>query len=183
MQTLNKHKTQWYQEPENCHLGLFLLTLLQVGNLIITNHREYGVVLYNLAPWLWNKAVLKPRVSPAFAITHLIAIIVISDLTLYQNMNQRSLTPRWPLTPSLLRSHVWNYPRIIVCKSHVNTSNYVDTVTFFVQTFNQRSLTHRWPFTPSLLRSHVWLYPRIIVSKSHENTSECVDKVTLFSKT
>ena len=78
-----------------------------------------------------NKAVLKPRVSPAFAITYLIAIIVISDLTLYQNMNQRSLTPRWPLTPSLLRSHVWHYPRIIVCKSHENTAKYVDTVTFF----------------------------------------------------
>ena len=62
-----------------------------------------------------------------------IAVIVISDLTLYQNMNQRSLTPRWPLTPSLLRSHVWHYPRIIMSKSHENTSKYVDTVTFFVQ--------------------------------------------------
>ena len=28
-----------------------------------------------------------------------------------KNLNQRSLTPRWPLTPCLLRSHVWLYPR------------------------------------------------------------------------
>ena len=33
---------------------------------------------------------------------------------LQKNLNQRSLTPRWPLTPHLLRSHVWLYPRIIV---------------------------------------------------------------------
>ena len=36
---------------------------------------------------------------------------------LQKNLNQRSLTPRWPLTPHLLRSHVWLYPRIIVSKS------------------------------------------------------------------
>ena len=48
-----------------------------------------------------------------------------------KNLNQRSLTPRWPLTPHLLRSHVWLYPRIIVSKSHGNTSMYVDTVINF----------------------------------------------------
>ena len=48
-----------------------------------------------------------------------------------KNLNQRSLTPKWPLTLSLLRSHVWHYPRIIVTKSHENTSKYVDTMTFF----------------------------------------------------
>ena len=46
----------------------------------------------------------------------------------FNNWNQRSLTPRWPLTSCLLRSHVWLYPRIIVLKSHGNTSMYVDTV-------------------------------------------------------
>ena len=46
-------------------------------------------------------------------------------------LNQRSLTPRWPLTPHLLGSHVWLYPRIIVSKSHGNTSMYVDTVINF----------------------------------------------------
>ena len=70
------------------------------------------------------------------------AIIVILDLKIHQsmcgytdtfskNLNQRSLTPRWPLTPCLLRSHVWLYPRIIVSKSHDNTSMYVDTVINF----------------------------------------------------
>ena len=101
-----------------------------------------------------------------------------------KNLNQRSVTPRWPLTPHLLRSYVWLYPRIIVSKSYENTSKCVDTVTFFAKkNLNQRSLTPRWPLTPHLLRSHVWLYPRIIVSKSHENTLKYVDTVNLFAKT
>ena len=40
---------------------------------------------------------------------------------------------RWPLTPCLLRSHVWLYPRIIVSKSHGNTSMYVDTMINFAK--------------------------------------------------
>ena len=52
---------------------------------------------------------------------------VVDTLTLFsKNLNQRSLAPRWPLTPCLLRSHVWLYPRITVSKSHDNTSMYVD---------------------------------------------------------
>ena len=31
-----------------------------------------------------------------------------------QSYTKRSVTPRWPLTPLLLRSHVWLYTRIIV---------------------------------------------------------------------
>ena len=58
-----------------------------------------------------------------------------------KNLNQRSLTPRWPLTPHLLRSYVWLYPRIIVSKSHENTSKYVDTVTFFAKTWTKG----HWP--------------------------------------
>ena len=55
-------------------------------------------------------------------------------LTLFsKNLNQMSLTPRWPLTPCLLRSHVWLYPRIIVSKSHDSTSVYVDTVINFAK--------------------------------------------------
>ena len=54
------------------------------------------------------------------------------SVTLFaKSLNQRSLTPRWPLTPHLLRSRVWLYPRIIVFKSHGNTSIYVDTVINF----------------------------------------------------
>ena len=102
-------------------------------------------------------------------------------MTIFQNLTKRSVTPRRPLTPLLLRSHVWLYPRIILSKSHENMSKYVDTVTFFFQKL-ERPLTPRWPLTPSLLRSHVWFYPRIIVSKSHGNTSMYVDTVINSAK-
>ena len=92
---------------------------------------------------LKNKAVLEPCVSPAFAITYFCnhcnirfenTSKYVDTLTLLsKNLNQRSLTPRWPLTPCLLRSHVWLYPRIIVSKSHDNTSMYVDTVINFAK--------------------------------------------------
>ena len=95
---------------------------------------------------------------------------------------KRSLSPSWTLTPSLLRSHVRLYPRIIVSKSHENTSKYMVTVTLFVKNFNQSLLPLRWPLTSHLLRSHVWLYPRIIGSKSHGNTSMYVDTVINFAK-
>ena len=64
-----------------------------------------------------------------------------------KNLKQRSLTPRWPLTPHLLRSHVWLYPRIIVSKSHENTLKYVDTVTLFAKTWTkgQWPLDDLWP--------------------------------------
>ena len=90
-----------------------------------------------------HRAVLEPRVSPAFTITYLCnhcnirfenTSKYVDTLTLFsKNLNQRSLTPRWPLTPCLLRSHVWLYPRIIVSKSHDNTSMYVDTVINFAK--------------------------------------------------
>ena len=64
-----------------------------------------------------------------------------------KNLKRRSLTPRWPLTPHLLRSHVWLYPRIIVSKSHENTLKYVDTVTLFAKTWTkgQWPLDDLWP--------------------------------------
>ena len=65
-------------------------------------------------------------------------------LTLFpKNLNQRSMTPRWPLTPCLLRSHVWLYPRIIVSKSHDNTSMYVDTVINFAKYHIHTHTTYR----------------------------------------
>ena len=102
-----------------------------------------------------------------------------------KKMNQRSLNPRWPLTPhSLLRSHVWLYPKIIVSKSHENTSKYV--VCGYSDPFFKNLTKGHWPlddlWPPHLLRSHVWLYPRIIVSKSHGNTSMYVDTVINFAK-
>ena len=63
-------------------------------------------------------------------------------MTLFsKNLNQKSLTPRWSLTPCLLRSHVWLYSRVVVSKSYENTSKYVDTVTLFSKT---RTKGH-WP--------------------------------------
>ena len=125
-----------------------------------------------------NKTVLEPRVSPAFAITYFCnhcnirfenTSRYVDTLTLFsKNLNQRSLTPRWPLTPCLLRSYVWLYPRIIVSKSHDNTSMYVDTVinyakyhihtyTYYVHTTNILHTTYilrtEWVITYFLLNS------------------------------
>ena len=70
-----------------------------------------------------------------------------SDLFAKKNLKQRSLTPRWPLTPHLLRSHVWLYPRIILSKFHENTSKYVDTVNLFAKTWTKGHwpLDDLWP--------------------------------------
>ena len=57
----------------------------------------------------------------------------VDTVTFFKNLNQRLLTPRWPLTPRMLRSHVWLYPRFIVSKFHGNTSMYVDTVINFAK--------------------------------------------------
>ena len=62
-------------------------------------------------------------------------------LFFFKILTNRSMTPRWTLIPLLLRSHVWLYPRIIVSKSHENTSKYMDTVTLFSKT---RTKGH-WP--------------------------------------
>ena len=103
----------------------------------------YFVLFLRRTAPLTNKAVLEPRISPAFAITYFCnhcnirfenTSKYVDTLTLFsKNLNQRSLTPTWPLTPCLLRSHVWLYPRIIVSKSHDNTSMYVDTVINFAK--------------------------------------------------
>ena len=105
-------------------------------------------------PWPWYMTPQKETTtitrwfsnheSRLLSRSHTFAIIVILDLKIHQsmwihwpffpkNLNQRSFTPRWPLTPCLLRSYVWLYPRIIVSKSHDNTSMYVDTVINFAK--------------------------------------------------
>ena len=100
-----------------------------------------------------------------------------------KTLNQRSLTPRWPLTPHLLRSHVWLYPSIIVFKSHENTSKYVDTVNLFAKTWTKG----HWHLD-DLWRHICWGHMcdstqgSLSVSKSHENTSKYVDTVNLFAK-
>ena len=68
---------------------------------------------------------------------------------LFQKL-ERSLTPIWPLTQSLLRSHLWLYPRIIVFKAHENISKYIDTVTLFSKTWTKG----HWPLDDLWL--HIW---------------------------
>ena len=58
-------------------------------------------------------------------------------VTNFQNLTKRSMTPRWPLTPLLLRSYVWLYQRIIFIQSHEN--NVKVHVCGWIQ----------WPFFPS----------------------------------
>ena len=52
------------------------------------------------------------------------------------------------LDPTSVEFNVWLYPRIIVSKSHENTSKYVDTVTFFAKktwTKGHWPLDDLWP--------------------------------------
>ena len=93
-----------------------------------------------------------------------------------KNLNQRSLTPRWSLTPHLLRSHVWLYPRIIVSKSHENTSKYVDTVNLSANTWTKGHwpLNDLWPHMHDSTQGSLCL-------KSHGNTSMYVDTVINFA--
>ena len=99
----------------------------------------------NIIEWKENtlnhKAVLEPRISPALVITYLCNHCNIRFDPIPVKVRKRSLTPEWSLNPRLLRSYVWLYPRIIVSKSHENTSKYVDTVTLFAKTWTKG----HWP--------------------------------------
>ena len=133
---------------------------------------------------LSNKVFLEPRVSPAFAITYFWnhcnirfenTSKYVDTLTLFsKNLNQRSLTPRWPLTPCLLRSHVWLYPRIIVSKSHGNTSMYVDTVINFANYH-----IHTLPHTYTYYVQNEWSHSLLL--KSVQVRQKTVSMSTLFS--
>ena len=92
-------------------------------------------------PTSWVLCVTLPKDHCVQVPWKYIKVCAYSDLFCKKNLNQRSLTPRWPLTPHLLRSHVWLYPRIIVSKSHENTSKDVDTVNLFAETWTKG----HWP--------------------------------------
>ena len=92
----------------------------------------------------------------------------------FKILEQRSLTPWWPLTPSLLRSYVWLYPRIIESKSHENTSKYVDTVTLFSKPWTKG----HWPLDdlwPRICWGHMcdsssswaWFFSLFFIRKFH----------------
>ena len=72
-----------------------------------------------------------------------------------KNLAKRSMTPL------LLRSYVWLYPRIIVSKSHENMSKYVDTVTLSCKNLNKRSLTPRWHFDPKSVKVTWVILPKV----------------------
>ena len=208
---------------------------------------SHSTEMLTICDGIKHKPVLKPRVSPAFAITYfnnhcnISPTPMVTHERMWIKVNDPKMTfdptsvevtcvtlskdhfiqvpwkyvklcgysdlffPKtwtkghWPLDDfwpqvcwghmcdSTQQSHMFPYThhhgtRIIVSKSHENTSKYVDTVTLFFKNLNQRSLTPRWPLTSHLSRSHVRLYPRIIVSKSHGNTSLYVDTVINFAK-
>ena len=137
--------------------------------------------IYGLKTKAQNTRRFSNHESRLLSWLHTFAIIVIFNrfentskyvdtLTLFsKNLNQRSLTPRWPLTPCLLRSHVWLYPRIIVSKSHDDTSMYVDTVinfanyhihtyTYYVHTtyYVQNEWSHSLLLNSVQARQKVW---------------------------
>ena len=134
--------TRWFQSYQLLSVPIHILTKKHAAKKL---DEFYQMCCVNTTAVVSeNKAVLEPQVSPAFAITYFCnhcnirfenTSKYVDTLTLFsKNLNQRSLTPRWPLTPCLLRSHVWLYPRIIVSKSHDNnTSMYVDTVINFAK--------------------------------------------------
>ena len=116
---------------------------------------------------LIKKAVLEPRVSPAFTFTYFCNHCNIRfDPIPYTCQGDMCKSAQGSLCPSPMKIH---------------QSMWIQWL-FFQKLEWKRSLNPRWPLTPSLLTSHVWLYPMIIVSKSHENTSKYVGTVTLFSK-
>ena len=93
------------------------------------------------------KMVLEPQVSPAFVITFLCNHCNVRFDPIPVKKKKRPFNPEWSLTPRLLRSHVWLYPRTTVSKSHENTSKYVDTVTLFAKTLTKGDwpLNELWP--------------------------------------
>ena len=64
-----------------------------------------------------------------------IAVTIFHKLLTKRSMTQ--MTPRWTLTPLLLRSHVGLYPRNIASNSHKKTSKHVNTVTLSSKTLTK----------------------------------------------
>ena len=128
-----------------------------------------------------NKAVLEPRVSPAFSITYFCNHCNIRFDPI-PKLGWKVIDPWMTFDPksaevtcvTLPKDHCFQVPW-----KYIKVRGYSDP---FFKNLNQRSLTPRWPLTPRLLRSHAWLYPRIIVSKSHEKTSMYVDTMVNFAK-
>ena len=59
----------------------------------------------------------------------------------FKNLNQRSLNSRWPLTQSLLRSHVWLYPLTSKHGWQAAPKNWSKAAAILVQSKSRRSCT------------------------------------------
>ena len=106
------------------HKTLLKLNFFQ----LVEQHRSWDSVLisiYQLSAHDLNKAVLEPRVSPAFAITYF-AIIVILHLKIYQSMWIHWLFPKtwtkghWPLDdlwPHVCWGHMCDSTQGSLCPS------------------------------------------------------------------
>ena len=70
-----------------------------------------------------------------------------------KKLEPKVIDPIWPLTPSLLRSNVWLYPRIIVSKSHGDASMYVDTVINFAKYHIHTTYILHTTYTRYILRT------------------------------
>ena len=79
----------------------------------------------------------------------------------FKNLNQRSMTPKWPLTPTLMRSHVWLNPRISVSTSHGNTLMYADTVITFAKLTTRYSHIHT-----DRMSDHIWSHSKLSSGKT-----------------
>ena len=76
---------------------------------------------------LWQTRRFSNHVSRLLSRSHTFAIIVILDLKIHQsmwrhwpfskNLNQRSLTPRWPLTPHVCWGHMCDSTQGSLCPS------------------------------------------------------------------
>ena len=90
----------------------------------------------------------------------------------------RSMTAKWPLTPYLLRSHVWLYPRTMCSNSHKNTSKHL--VTLFSKTSNFEVQDQYMTFDPNSTEVTCVSLTKNHCIQVHGNTSTYVKTVIIL---
>ena len=117
----------------------------------ISTYRPVQLVMHFLTRRFSN------HVSHLLSRSHTFAIIVILDLKIHQsmwiywpffskNLNQRALTPRWPLTPCLLGSHCVTLPKdhcVQVPWQYINLCGYSDEFCKIPHTYTYTYYIHR----------------------------------------
>ena len=171
-----------------CHVHACIVSNVYILTSFITiKLRECFHMITTKSPWGITRRFSNHE-SHLLSRSHTFAIIVILDLTPYllrwyvqstqgswcpSLMNQRSLTPRWPVC----WGHMSDSTQGLLCPSPMKIHQSMWIQWPFFQKLEPKVIDSRWPLTTHLLRSHMWLYPRIIVSMSHGNTSMYVDTV------